>query len=182
MAMTRRQWIKTGVAGGALLATAAWTTKGTFWGNGSRRAKTGAYEYTFLTHADRQVMQAIIPVILLDVFSETEGHPKDLLEETIQRFDLAVSGLYPAVQGEIRQLFSLLTLGPGRMIVAGVWSSWEKASPEAIASFLTRWKTSRFSLLQTGYDALQQLSVAAWYGNPKAWAAIDYAGPPSFTS
>jgi hypothetical protein len=34
-------------------------------------------------------------------------------------------------------------------------------------------------LLRSGYAALHQLVLAAWYGNARAWPAIGYGGPPS---
>jgi hypothetical protein len=37
---------------------------------------------------------------------------------------------------------------------------------------------SGFMLLRSAYDALHQLVFAAWYGNPRSWPAIGYAGPP----
>jgi len=178
MAMTRRKLLKTGIAGTALLTVAGLTTKGTFWGAGSRRLITEDFKYRFLTNADRTVLQAVMPVLLADAFKDAAGSREALLEETIRRFDVAVSALYPAVQAELRQLFSLLTLPPGRMLVAGVWSSWSNASRSAIYGFLNGWRTSRFDLLKSGYDALQQLSAASWYGNPKAWPDIGYQGPP----
>lgn len=181
MPMTRRQLLKTGVAGGALLAIAGFTTKGTFWGAGSRRLRDGAFQYQFLTAADRTVLQAIVPVILTDVFTDHEGDAAVLLEETIRGVDIAISGFYPAVQAELRQLFSLLTLPPGRMLVAGVWRHWTRAGKESIESFLNSWRTSRFNLFQTGYDALQQLVAAAWYGNPKSWQQLGYPGPPNLS-
>lgn len=180
MAMTRRQWIKTGVAGGIVLAAAGLTTKGTFWGAGSRRLQTEDFQYSFLTLSDRAVLQSVAPVILTGVFTKQNPESETLLEETIRGVDLAISGFYPAVQKELRQLFSLLTLPPGRIAAAGIWRSWPQASEASVKAFLNRWRDSRFDLLKTGYDALQQLISAAWYGNPKSWQGIGYAGPPVF--
>jgi hypothetical protein len=43
---------------------------------------------------------------------------------------------------------------------------------------LARWQASRVSLLRSAYGGLHQLLLAAWYGNPLAWQAIGYPGPP----
>jgi hypothetical protein len=48
-----------------------------------------------------------------------------------------------------------------------------------VSAFLARWRESRFDLLRAGYQALTQLVQAAWYGNPRAWGAIGYPGPPA---
>jgi len=43
---------------------------------------------------------------------------------------------------------------------------------------LDRLRDSHIGLLRAAYDALHQLVMAAWYGNPRAWPAIGYPGPP----
>ena len=86
------------------------------------------------------------------------------------------------MQGEIGELFALLGLAAGRFIVAGVRSPWAEARDEEVAAFLARWRGSRFGLLRAGYQALTQLVVAAWYGNPASWERIGYPGPPSLGS
>jgi hypothetical protein len=100
------------------------------------------------------------------------------VRDVVEAFDRAVSGLAPAVQAEISQLFSLLGLAAGRFIIAGVRSSWPEATGEEVAAFLARWRTSRFALPRAGYQALTQLIIAAWYGNPASWPGIGYDGPP----
>jgi hypothetical protein len=63
-----------------------------------------------------------------------------------------------------------------------VWSPWPEATRESIAAFLVGWRTSRFALLRSAYGALHQIILGAWYGNPRAWPAIGYPGPPSLGS
>jgi hypothetical protein len=58
-------------------------------------------------------------------------------------------------------------------------ASWSEASPAAVDAFLSRLKDSRIALLRAAYDALHQLVFAAWYGQPRAWSAIGYDGPPT---
>ena len=90
----------------------------------------------------------------------------------------AVAGLPPATQKELGELFALLGFAPARLLAARVGPHWSSASPDDVAAFLERWRTSGLSLLRSAYDALHQLVLAAWYGNPRAWPAIGYAGPP----
>ena len=72
---------------------------------------------------------------------------------------------------------------PGKtIIVAGVRSTWAEATEEEVAAFLRRWRTSRFGLLRAGYQALTQLILAAWYGNPASWERLGYPGPPALES
>lgn len=102
-----------------------------------------------------------------------------LLGQVVAGVEQAVAGLPPAVRQEVDQLLSLLSFAPTRCLIAGIWSPWPDASPASIRGFLDGWRLSRLALLRSAYGALHQLIFAAWYGNPLAWPAIGYAGPPS---
>ena len=82
------------------------------------------------------------------------------------------------MRGEVEDLLRVLSCGPTRLALAGVWAPLESARAEEISQFLARWRTSRFDLLRAGYQALTQLIQASWYDNPSAWSAIGYPGPP----
>ena len=69
-----------------------------------------------------------------------------------------------------------------RRLLAGVGSPWLEASAKSVQGFLARWRGSRFALLRSAYAALHELIMAAWYGNPAAWARIGYPGPPTITT
>lgn len=124
------------------------------------------------------ILAAIIPVILdgaLPVGPDAPGARDEALAGAGQ----AIAALPPSVRRELDQLFALLAFAPTRCIVAGVWSPWPDASRESVAAFLGHWRDSRFALLRSAYEALHQIVLAAWYGNPRAWGAIGYPGPPS---
>ena len=126
----------------------------------------------------RTVLAAIIPVLLQGALPATPDAPA-ARAETLARVEAAVAGLPPATRKEIAELFSLLSFAPTRCLVAGVWSSWSEATADSVAAFLARWRDSRFALLRSGYAALHQLVFAAWYADPRAWAATGYVGPPA---
>ena len=97
---------------------------------------------------------------------------------TVDGVATAVAGLSAASQKEIGELFGLLVIAPGRMLLAGVGKPWREASVADVGEFLQSWRVSRLSLLQGAYGALHDLTFGAWYGRPDTWAAIDYPGPP----
>ncbi|MBL0140933.1 MAG: twin-arginine translocation signal domain-containing protein [Betaproteobacteria bacterium] len=171
---TRRQFLKVSIAAGAVLAGAGWLA----WHRGS--APFGSYQW--LDERSASITAALVPAVLEGALPTGEPARREAVRETIEAFDRAVSGLSPAVQKEIAQLFSLLGLAAGRFIVAGVRSPWAEATGEEVTAFLKRWRTSRFGLLRAGYQALTQLIIAAWYGNPASWARIAYPGPPTLES
>lgn len=169
--ITRRTLLKAGVAGGAVLVFARWAVT-------SYSPEPASYPGSALDPAARTIIAAIVPAMLADALvdarSSVEAHA-----EVVAGVDRAVAGLPPASRKELEQLFALLSFAPTRALVAGVWSPWPEASPASIDAFLASWRDSRFDLLRSGYGALHQLILAAWYGNARAWPAIGYAGPPS---
>ena len=109
------------------------------------------------------------------------GAAGQALVQVVRGVDVAMAGLTPHVVAELRQLFGLLEFAPTRAIAAGIWSSWSDASRRDVARFLTRWRFSGVALFRSGYQALHQLVMAAWYGNARSWNAIGYPGPPAIS-
>jgi hypothetical protein len=126
----------------------------------------------------RAIVAALVPVLLEGALPGADGSV-EARAEVVAGVEHAVAGLPPAARKELEQLFALLSFAPTRCLVAGVWSSWPDASRESVAAFLAAWRDSRFTLLRSGYGALHQLILAAWYGNTRSWPAIGYPGPPS---
>jgi len=160
MSLTRRQLLKTGAAGVALLTLA----------DCARRAVA--------VSADQRAVVVKIADAMLDGAIPATGPLRaTALATAADGFVVAVQGLPLAVQGEVQQLFTLLTFAPTRRLVAGL-PPWEQATRDDVTAFLTTWRFSGFSLLRSGYDALHELVMAGWYGQDVAWTSIGYPGPP----
>lgn len=101
------------------------------------------------------------------------------IAQTLAALETAVGGLPVAAQAELGQLFDLLSLPPVRIAVARIDAPWAEATPEQVRACLDRFRGSSVQLLRAAYDALHQLTFAAWYGNPQAWGPIGYPGPPA---
>lgn len=168
--LSRRQFLKVGIASGIVLAGAGWLA----W----RRGRSPAPGFGWLDERSAMIVAALVPAVLEGALPTAEPARREAIRETVQAFDRAVTGLAPAIQSEIGELFSLLGIAAGRFIVAGVRSPWNEATHDEVAAFLVRWRTSRFDLLRAGCQAITQLVVAAWYGNPDSWVGIGYPGPP----
>ncbi|HEY9086236.1 MAG TPA: hypothetical protein VIN40_09940 [Candidatus Tyrphobacter sp.] len=160
MSLTRRELLKTGAAGVALLTLA----------DCARRTSGAGLDAT-----QKQVVAKIAGVMLDGAIPSDE--PERALAEAVDGFVIAVAGLPPQTQGEVQQLFMLLTFPPTRRLIAGL-PPWTDATPDDVAAFLTRWRFSGIQLLRSGYDALHQLVMAGWYGNNVSWPPIGYPGPP----
>ena len=168
--ISRRTLLKAGIAGAAALLLVRWLYTPT--------SKPARPTPSALEPGAQTIVAAIIPVLLDGALPSGPEGPS-ARAETLARVEEAIAGLPPATRNELAELFSLLGFPPTRCLIAGIWSPWPEASRESIASFLTRWRDSRFELLRSAYAALHQLVFAAWYANPRAWFATGYAGPPS---
>ncbi|MCS7101251.1 MAG: hypothetical protein NZL99_06080 [Burkholderiaceae bacterium] len=120
------------------------------------------------------VLRAVIPALLDGVLPLEAAAAESACRQALQRTLQAIDGLAPATRAELDDLFSLLASRPGRWL-AGV--DWDAAGPAEAARFLQRWRTSSFSLFVAAYQALHDLVLGPWYGDPATWDAIGYPGP-----
>jgi hypothetical protein len=168
--ISRRTFITTGLLGAIALAAARWL-RGPHAPPGD--ASLGALD------ADAQaILQAIVPVLLAGALPVATEAKRAAIAETVRGIDVAVSGLAPSAQDELRQLFALLALPPARLAIARVSEPWDRASEADVRACLDRFRTSSLTLLRSAYGALHQLTFAAWYGNAASWSRIGYPGPP----
>lgn len=156
---TRREFLKTGLAGGLLLNAAAC----------ARPAENDGRA---------RVLSALIPAMLAGALSPQTQDAARQINRTLSGVETAIDGLSLGAQKEIGELFDLLAFPLTRMLVAGLWSPWEEATPSSLNTFLESWRQSRFDLLKSGYAALHDLILGTWYAQPANWSAIGYPGPP----
>jgi hypothetical protein len=133
----------------------------------------------------RRIVHAIAPSMLGGLLAAPGDVPNagasregDALDDVVRDALAGMDGLPPHARTELARLFGLLAFAPARIFVAGLASSWGTASRADIDTALGTWRDSRLELRRAAYDALHSLILGAWYGNPRAWARIGYAGPP----
>ena len=158
--LSRRELLKTGAAGVALLTLA------------DCARHVGAISAT-----DRAAVMKIADAMLDGAIPSSASGRAGALEVAANGFTTAVEGLPPHLQHDVQQLLSLLTFAPTRRMIAGL-PPWSAVTRSEVQAFLSRWRFSRFTLLRSGYDALHRLVMAGWYGNTASWARIGYPGPP----
>lgn len=171
MNRSRRTFIAAGVAGAAALGLAAWL-KGP-------HAPASGVPRRALDADGEALFTAVVPVLLAGALPEAPAARNAAVAETLAGIDLAIAGLPLAAQAELGQLVALLALPPVRWSFARVTSPWREASPAQVRAFLDRCRDSSLALPRTAYDALHQLTFAAWYGNARSWPALGYDGPPA---
>lgn len=165
---TRRTFILTGLAGSAVLV-------GTYWLRGpiARPGTAAARAAETAT-----ILRAMIPVLLDGALPASPAQHEAALQTTVANVQAAIAGLPPAAQRELGELFTFLGWAPTRVAFAGLTRGWDNASREEVTAVLERWRTSRFDMQRTAYDALHQLVLGAWYATPDSWVRIGYPGPP----
>lgn len=159
----RRRFIKAGLAGSVLLAAAGWLNAA-----GARP----------LNDAEREMLGAIAAALLAGALPNDETQRRRLLALTVDGIAGTVAGFPLATQREIGELFGLLVVAPGRLVLTGIGRPWREARAAEVSEFLQSWRTSRFPLLQSAYAALHDLTFGAWYARPDSWETIAYPGPP----
>ena len=173
MQLTRRQFLRAGLAGAAVLV-AIRAIHGPF----VQDEADSDGRFVFLRPAERRMLAAIAPVILAGALPNAADARRPGIENLLLDIDRTLSGFDPNVQAEMRDLFSLLLFPPARWALAGVHKPWSEAGAADIAAFLQDWRLSRWQLLQSAYHALHDVMLAVWYAKPAAWPAIGYPGTP----
>ncbi len=160
---TRRGFLKLGLLGGTLLAA-----------GGLASVLVGRDPV-----ADRRtVLAGILPALLAGALPDDQQTRNAAVARSLTGVERALDSLPPAAQAEAAQLFALLAIAPTRIALAGITSSWQTVSTDSVSAFLARWQTHRLALLRSGYQALHDLALAAWYAQEEAWPSIGYPGPP----
>lgn len=168
----RRRFLKVGLFGSAVLAAVA-------GGIALSRRPEKCEPCLWLHQGDRQLLQAVIPVMLAGALPDNIDQRAQSIKAIISGFDKTVAHFPPTVRAEIRQLLWLLESPLTRPLLTGIWSGWRKANTGDIKEFLGSWQHSRLDLLRVGYTALHDLIMGAWYANPHSWQRIHYPGPPA---
>ena len=171
--MNRRQFVKAGVVGGAVLAAGgAWMVY-----RDRNPADRDALAIERQRRIDR-IVTALAPAILgvsLPVAVDPRGVA---IKRVAADVGHVIANFTPPVQKEVHDLFALLDIGIARRLLTGVTRDWPDADAGEVAAFLERWRGSSLETLQSGYHALHDLVLGAWYASPTTWAGIGYPGPP----
>ncbi|HKU86984.1 MAG TPA: hypothetical protein VJV77_11685 [Casimicrobiaceae bacterium] len=170
MNVSRRRFVFVGLAGAAVLAGARWLVP---------NAAVGGPAATGLTADAADILRALVPALLDGALPDDIADRDAAITRTVAAVGTAIDGLPPATREELATLFALLASMPVRIFVAGMGGAWRGTTVADANGFLVRLQKSRWSVKRSAYDALHQLTFAAWYADPRTWPAIGYPGPPA---
>jgi len=130
-----------------------------------------------LTAASREVFAGVARAVLDGSLPADAPQRSSSLQSHLQRVDDVLGAFPSAVQSELSQLLAILAAAPGRVALAGLHAPWPEASVEQIQSALQGMRVSSLALKQQAYQALRDLTNAAYYADPSAWNVLGYPGP-----
>lgn len=167
MSLKRRRFLKLGVGAAVAFALA---------GGGIALLSPGMSQGR-LTDAGREVFAAVARAVLDGCLPEDAAQRDIALREHMLRLDDALGAFPSQVQSELSQLLALLASAPGRTVLAGLQTPWAQASVSQLQAALQGMRTSSLALRQQAYHALRDLTNAAYFADPQAWALLGYPGP-----
>lgn len=160
--MQRRTLLTLGTAGAVTVALAGWGAAAWRPGWSGQR----------LTPAGREAFGAVARALLGPAVQAPPA-----LAAHLDRLDQTVAGLPPPLQQEFAQLAALLATAPGRLALMGLSGDWPHVPSETLRQAMQSLRVSSLALRQQVYQALRDLTHAAWYADPQAWPALGYPGP-----
>jgi hypothetical protein len=166
--MRRRTLLKLGIGSAVALAVV---------GGGIALVEPGLSPDGRLRAGARSVMRAVARAVLDGLLPSDAAARDAALQAHLQRLDDTLAAFPLAARGELSQLFALLATPPGRLGMMGLRPAWDEATVPEVQLALQGLRTSALSLRQQAYHALRDLTNAAWFADPSAWAAMGYDGP-----
>ncbi len=164
--MQRRTLLRLGIATGALLAVAGGTVALITPGRRDGR----------LTEAGRALHAAIARAVLGTWLPFEPGARRAALDGQLQRLEATIAAMPPAVQAEVDELTTLAASAPGRLALTGLATPWERASDAELIAMMRALRDSSLALRQQVFQALRELTLAAWLSEPANWPAVGYPG------
>lgn len=165
MASNRRSFLKKGLFGGLVLALGAGGLA--LYPSGHVASPTAAL--LALDPASFQVLVAVAErmVVARSVDPVAIAHA----------VDVALTRTPPEAQADMNKLLALLENALPGLLLDARFQPFTRLSAEGRDRVLEKWRTSRFALRRTGYQALRKLCLASHYAEETSWGPIAYAPP-----
>jgi hypothetical protein len=165
--MQRRTLLKLGIGASVVLAVA---------GTGVALLQPGLRD-GHLSMASNEVMRAVARAVLEGALPSETMPREQALDAHLLRLDAAIAAFPVPTRAELSQLLAVLASVPGRHALAGLSEPWSQAGVPDIQQALQSMRLSKLALRQQAYHALRDLTNAAYFSDPSAWAHLGYPGP-----
>ena len=165
--MQRRTLLTLGIVTGALLAVAGGTVA--LLSPGRRDGK--------LTAAGRAMFAAVARAVLGPLLPQDPQAQAQVLQAHLDRVQVTIAGMPPAMQSELDELVTIVASAPGRLALVGLNTGWRTATESQVTAALQGMRESPLALRQQAFHALRDITNASYFADPTTWAAIGYPGP-----
>lgn len=167
---SRRSFLKRGLFGGLVLALG---------GGGYLFSRRSALVQV---PAGLQVLNAaeyaVVWSLVQRFIPQREGFPDADALKTALAVDGIIGMTEELTRSEVKQLLMLFENALPNFLFGGRTVPFTQLAPTEQDAVLAEWRDSRLTLRRTGYAALRNLALAAYYGNAATWPAVGYGGPP----
>lgn len=159
--------LKLGLWSGAALALAG--TGAALWTPGWREGRLSAPARELFIAVARAVLEGALPADPAVQAVALQAH--------LDRLETAIAGLAPATRQELSDLLALLCTAPGRLALSGLGAPWRLATPSEVQAALQGMRHSATQTRRQVYQALRDLTNAAWFADAGTWGLLGYPGP-----
>ncbi len=129
-----------------------------------------------LTPAGRSLFAAVARGVLGPLLPTEPAAQKAALDAHLQRLEQAIAGMPPSVQAEVDELTTLAASAAGRRALIGLSTPWDEAPAAEVERALLGLRHSSIGLRQQVYQALRELTNAAYFADTATWPGMGYAG------
>jgi len=163
--MQRRTLLRVGLVAGVAVAAGA----------GLLATMAPARRDGLLTPPAREFFAAVARGVLGPLIP-ADANAGRALDAHLQRLEAAISGMPPGVQAEIDELITIAISTPGRRLLIGLPAPWADARGKEVEAALLTLRDSSVALRQQIYQALRELTNAAFFADASTWPLMGYAG------
>jgi hypothetical protein len=166
--MQRRTLLGMGLAASALLALV---------GGGAALLYERAWRDGKLLPAGRQVLAAVARAVLDGSLPSDTAAQAAAIEAHLTRIEATVGAMPAHTQGEIADLLALLAMPPLRATLFGLSGAWADAPLANVQAALQSMRQSSLLPKRQAYNALRDLTHAAYFAHASTWPLLRYPGP-----
>lgn len=165
--LQRRSLLKLGIASAVVLAVAGGAIA--LIQPGLTQGKLSDNSRLIFSRSGQSILAGTLPA---------DAGPKQIaINALLDRVDTFIAGTPDHVQAELSQLLGLLATAAGRRGVMGLSPSWEEASVADLTAVFSAMRISSVSLRVQAYQALHDITSAAYFSGQESWAVLGYTGP-----
>jgi hypothetical protein len=129
-----------------------------------------------LGEASRALMRAVARAVLDGSLPREGERANAALDAHLERLQITIAGFPPATRDELSRLLAVLSTAPGRVALTGLRGDWPQASVADVQGALQTMRVSSMTARRQIYQALRDLTNAAYYADPSTWPLLGYPG------